>query len=278
MKPFRLFLQHKMGLIGLITLGILVILSTFPGLFSTADPTAMDPLDISQSPSPQHLLGTDNVGRDIYSRIVYGTRISMLVGFTAAGISVLIGTTIGVFAGYYGGTMGGLLTRFTDFFLAIPRLPLMLVLAAILGSSIWNIIAVIGALLWTQVSRIVRSHTLSVKERPFVERCKAIGCSDSRIIFFHILPNVMPIVFANCVLLIGTAIYYEVTVSFLGLGDPTHISWGMLLHDAFISASLVKGAYWYVIPPGVAIVLTVLSFTFVGHALDEVLNPEFRER
>lgn len=278
MRLFNLYRQHKLGLIGLIALFLLTILSICPQLFSTADPREMNPLQMSQSPSPKHLLGTDDVGRDIYSRVVYGTRISMLVGFTAAGISTIIGAAIGVFAGYFEGFIGETLTRITDFFLAIPRLPLILVLAAILGSSIWNIVVVIGVLLWTQVSRIVRSHTLSVKERPFLERCRAIGCNDLRIIFFHILPNVMPIVFANSVLLVGTAIYYEVTVSFLGLGDPTHISWGMLLHDAFVTAALVKGEYWYVIPPGIAIVLTIVSFTFVGHALDEVLNPKFRER
>jgi peptide/nickel transport system permease protein len=267
-----------MGLIGIIALTILVIISLFPAFFATHIPTKMNPYDMLIAPSWEHFLGTDDVGRDVYSRIIYGARISLFVGFVAAGISTLLGTIIGVISGYYGGALGESLMRLTDLFLAIPRLPLMLVLAAILGSSIWNIIGVIGVLLWTQVARIVRSHTLSVKEIPFIERCKAIGASDLRIITFHILPNVLPLIFANSVLLVGTSIYYEVTVSFLGLGDPTHISWGMLLHDGFVSAAFIKNAYWYIVPPGLAIVVTVLSFTFVGHALDEVLNPRFRER
>ena len=267
-----------MGLAGLFALFILVIISLFPDLFATHVPTEMNPYDMLVGPSAKHFLGTDDVGRDVYSRIIYGTRISIFVGFLAAGISTLIGTIIGVTSGYYGGNFGEFLMRLTDLFLAIPRLPLILVLAAILGSSIWNIVGVIGVLLWTQVARIVRSHTLSVKEIPFIERCRAIGLGDMRIILFHILPNVLPLIFANSVLLIGTSIYYEVTVSFLGLGDPSHISWGMLLHDGFTSAAFIKKAYWYIIPPGLAIVVTVLSFAFVGHALDEVLNPRFRER
>jgi peptide/nickel transport system permease protein len=271
-------MKNKLGLIGASFLAIFCIVATSPSFFAPQDPNLMNVKTILQPPSREYLLGTDEVGRGILSRIIYGDRISLLVGFAAAGLSTIIGVMVGIIAGYYGGRVGESLMRVTDLFIAIPRLPLMLVLAAIVGPSIWNIILIIGLLLWTQVARIVRAKTLSVREYPFIERSKAIGCSDLRIMAVHILPNVVPLVLANAVLLIGTAIYYEVTVSFLGLGDPTHISWGMILHSAFSSVAIMHRAYWYVIPPGLAIVLTVLGFTFVGHALDEVLNPKLRER
>jgi peptide/nickel transport system permease protein len=278
LRLIRLFMRNKLGLIGASFLAICCIVATFPSFFAPQDPELMNIKTILQPPSREYLLGTDEVGRGILSRVIYGDRISLLVGFAAAGLSTIIGVIVGIIAGYYGGRVGEGLMRATDLFIAIPRLPLMLVLAAIVGPSIWNIILIIGLLLWTQVARIVRAKTLSVREYPFIERSKAIGCSDLRIMAVHILPNVVPLVLANAVLLIGTAIYYEVTVSFLGLGDPTHISWGMILHSAFSSVAIMHRAYWYVIPPGLAIVLTVLSFTFVGHALDEVLNPKLRER
>ena len=139
-------------------------------------------------------------------------------------------------------------------------------------------IMLFACLLWTQIARIVRSYTLTLKERPFIERCHSIGCSNARIIWLHIFPNVLPLVFANAILLIASAIYYEVTVSFLGLGDPTHISWGMMLHYAFESAAILRRAYWYILPPGICIVLTVLSFTFIGRRLDELVNPRLRQR
>lgn len=271
-------MQNRLGLIGAGILSVLIILALFPSFFAPQDPTVMNPKAVLQSPSQEFLLGTDEVGRSILSRVIYGDRVSLLVGFVAAALSTIIGVIIGIVSGYYGGRIGEGLMRLTDLFIAIPRLPLMLVLAAIVGPSIWNIILIIGVLLWTQVARIVRSKTLTVREYPFIERSKAIGCSDLRIMTVHILPNVMPLIMANAVLLVGTAIYYEVTVSFLGLGDPTHVSWGKMLHSAFTSVAILNRAYWYIIPPGIAIVLTVLSFTFVGHALDEILNPRLRER
>lgn len=264
-------------MIGLAILLIGVFVACFPSLVAPHNPWEMDYSLILLAPSQEHLLGTDEVGRDILSLIIFGTRISLLVGFVAVVISTICGTTIGLLSGYYGGTIDEILMRFTDLFLAIPQLPLMLVLAAILGPSIWNIIGVIGFLLWAGIARITRSLTLSIKERPFIQRGKAFGYSDFRIIIFHILPNVIPLVFANAILLMGTAIYFEVTISFLGFGDPTHISWGMILHYAFVSPAIFLGAYWYVIPPGIAIAITVLSFSLVGQALDEILNPRLRE-
>lgn len=269
--------QNISGLIGLLVLIIFVVLSFFPGV-APYDPHLMNKDKILQAPDVEHLLGTDEVGRDILSLVIHGARISLMAGFFAAGISTLIGVVVGILSGYYDQSWGQPLMRITDVFLAVPQLPLMLVLAAVLGADIINVIVVIGCLLWTQIARIVRSYTLTLKERPFIERCHAIGCSNARIIWMHIFPNVLPLVFANAILLIASAIYYEVTVSFLGLGDPTHISWGMMLHYAFESAAILRRAYWYILPPGICIVLTVLSFTFIGRRLDEILNPRLRQR
>ncbi len=277
MEFLRLYKQNIFGIIGFFLLLILILLSFFPQI-APYDPQHMDSSKILNSPSSENFLGTDEVGRDILSLIIHGTKISLMVGFIAAGISTIIGLCVGIFSGYYDQSWGRLLVMLTDAFLAIPRLPLMLVLAAVLGANIRNVILVIGCLLWTQIARIVRAYTLSLKERPFIERCHAIGCNHSRIIWVHIFPNVLPLVFANAILLIASAIYFEVTVSFLGLGDPTHISWGMMLHYAFESAAIMEGAYWYIVPPGVAIILTVLSFTFVGRTLDEIFNPKLRQR
>lgn len=278
MNTLRLFLGNKIGMSGLGILVVLIIVALFPSFISPGNPATMNPTAVLQPPSGEFLLGTDEVGRGVLTRIVHGARVSLLVGFVAAALSTLIGVTVGILSGYYGGRFGEGLMRLTDVFIAIPRLPLMLVLAAIVGPSIWNIILIIGVLLWTQVARIVRAKTLSVREYPFIERSKAIGSSDMRTMLVHILPNVVPLILANAILLVGTAIYYEVTVSFLGLGDPTHVSWGMMLHSAFTSVAILNRAYWYIIPPGIAIVVTVLSFTFVGHALDEILNPRLRAR
>ncbi len=168
--------------------------------------------------------------------------------------------------------------RFTDFFLVIPWLPLMMVLAAILGTSLWNIIFVIGITGWAGTARVVRSQTLSVRERQFVERTVSIGASSRHIMIRHILPNVFPLVFANTVLVAAVAIVSETTLSFLGLGDPTMASWGMMLHYAFESGTTSAGAYWYYLPPGICVVLVVLSFTLLGYAFDEILNPKLRKR
>jgi peptide/nickel transport system permease protein len=202
----------------------------------------------------------------------------LLVGFAAAFLSIIIGTIIGLTAGYFGGWVDDLLMRLTDLFVVIPRLPLVLITVAVLGPNLFNTILVIGILIWAGTARIIRVQTLSLKERQFVERARSLGARHWHIIRRHILPNVLPLVFANTVLIVATAIYLESTVSFLGLGDPTHISWGMILHYAFTNAAMVYGAYWYVVPPGVMIVLAVLSFTISGYALDEVLNPKLRRR
>ncbi len=229
-------------------------------------------------PQRGHWLGTDDVGRDVLSQVVWGTRVSLSVGILATAISMVVGTVVGLLAGYYRGWLGEGLMRVTDLFFVVPWLPLMILLVALVGPSLSIIILVIGLTGWTSTARIVRSETLSLRERAFVERARSIGCSDARILYVHILPNVVPLILANTVLTVALAILSEATLSFLGLGDPGRPSWGTMLHFAFSRGATSMGAYWFIVPPGVAIILLVLGFSLVGYSLDEITNPRLRRR
>ncbi|HWQ58915.1 MAG TPA: ABC transporter permease [Clostridia bacterium] len=230
------------------------------------------------SPSPSHWLGTDHLGRDLFDFLVAGARVSMLVGAVATAISMVIGTVVGVVSGYFGRWIDIALMRLTDFMLCIPWLPLCMVLAAILGSSLVNIILVIGLTGWAGSARLVRAQTLSVKEMAYVERTVSIGAKSGHIMMKHILPNVFPVVFANTVLSAAAAISTETTLSFLGLGDTSRPSWGMILYYANSVNAVAKGAWWYFLPAGVCVVLVVLGLTLMGYAFDEILNPRLKER
>lgn len=234
--------------------------------------------DVMQPPSWGHLLGTDDMGRDVLAYLISGSRVSLLVGSLATALSMIVGTVIGIVAGYTGKAIDNILMRLTDFFLVIPWLPLMMVLAAVLGTSIWNIIIVIGMTSWAGTARVVRAQTLSVREQQFVERTISLGANSWHIMSRHILPNVFPLIFANTILVAAIAITSETTLSFLGLGDPTTASWGMMLHYAFEAGATSRGAYWYFLPPGICVVAVVLAFTFMGYAFDEILNPKLKER
>jgi peptide/nickel transport system permease protein len=223
-------------------------------------------------------LGTDEDGRSIMDLVIHGSQISLFVGLLATSITMFIGSLVGVVAGYYERWTGAVLMRIVDWFLVIPFLPLAIVLASLLGRSIWIISLVIGLTTWAGTARVVRAQVLTVKMRPYVERARALGSSNRGLIARHILPNVFPLIFANTVLVVAVAILTETTLSFLGLGDPYNVSWGTMLEHAFERGSITLGAWWYLIPPGVCIVLVVLGFTMCGHALDEVLDPRLRER
>lgn len=229
-------------------------------------------------PSGEHWLGTDHLGRDLFRFLVAGARVSMLVAAVATAISMVIGTVVGVISGYFGKWVDVLLMRLTDFMLCIPWLPLCMVLAAILGASLVNIILVIGLTGWAGSARLVRAQTLSVKEMPYVERTVSIGAKSAHIMRKHILPNVFPVVFANTVLSAAAAISTETTLSFLGLGDTSQPSWGMILYYANANSAVAKGAWWYFLPAGVCVVLVVLGLTLMGYAFDEILNPRLKER
>lgn len=279
MKFFRAVRKNKMAFAGAVILAVFILTAIFGPVFmpfSTMEFGEVE--DILNPPSPLHWLGTDDMGRDVLANLISGARISLLIGGVATAISMGIGTLIGIVSGFFGKGIDTALMRFTDFFLVIPWLPLMMVLAAILGTSIWNIIFVIGITGWAGTARVVRAQTLSVKERQFVERTVSIGAGSGHIMARHILPNVFPLVFANTVLVAAVAIVSETTLSFLGLGDPAMASWGMMLHYAFESGATSAGAYWYYLPPGICVVLVVLSFTLLGYAFDEILNPKLRKR
>jgi peptide/nickel transport system permease protein len=224
------------------------------------------------------LMGSTNWGADAYSQLIYGSRISLIVGVLATALSTAVGVIVGMVAGYFGGKIDEVLMRIVDFLLVIPGLPLMMVLAAFLGANIQNIIIVIAILGWTGTSRLIRSQVLAEKNKAYVESARAIGASDTYIMFRHILPNVTPILFANITLGVVGAILSEAGLSFLGLTNPLDPSWGRMLADANTGGAFSYGAWWVVLFPGLMITLLSLSFTFVGHTLDQVLNPRLRER
>ncbi len=229
-----------------------------------------------RAPSGAHWLGTDELGRDVFREFGSAAHVSLLVGLAATAISMVLGASIGIVAGYFGRWADTALMRITDFFLVLPQLPLVIALAAFFGQNIGIIILVIGMTGWPATARIVRSQVLSLRERQFVTRVRSLGTSNLRILRVHILPNVLPLIFANTVLVIGGAILAEATLSFLGLGDPVQVSWGTMLHFAFESGAIGRGAWWYFVPPGAGIVLVVLAFTLTGHAIDQALNPRLR--
>jgi peptide/nickel transport system permease protein len=269
------------GLIGLGVLAVFVVMALAAPLIASrtnldASRVATNPL--WASPGSFAPLGTDDLGRPVWDQFVYGSRISLLVGLAATVIAIVIGSLVGILAGFFGGWTSGILMRLTEWFLVIPFLPLAIVLASILGPSVKNVIVVIGITSWPGTARLIRAQVLTLKERLYVDRSRALGASSRHLVSRHILPNVAPLILANTTLTIPIAILSETTLSFLGLGDPLRPSWGRMLDDAFSSGALGKNAWWYYLPPGIGILLVVLAFTLVGHALEEVLDPRLKER
>jgi peptide/nickel transport system permease protein len=275
-----LFAKNRMGVAGLAILTVFVVLALLADvLVPEARLSAANAPGVPlQPPSSRFWLGTDELGRSVLDLVIQGSQISLLVGFLATAISMLIGALVGISAGYFGGWIGALLMRITDWFLVIPFLPLAIVLAAILGRSLFVIALVIALVTWPGTARVVRAQVLSLKERPYVERARALGANHRQIIARHILPNVFPLIFANTILVVAVAILTEATLSFLGLGDPFSVSWGSILESAFVEGAISLGAWWYLVPPGLCIVLVVLGFTMCGYAFDEILDPRLRER
>ena len=231
-----------------------------------------------QPPSAEFWLGTDNFGRSVLTLIIWGSRISLLVGLAATVVTMILGSVVGIASGYFGGRTDTLLNAVTNWFLVIPWIALAIVMASILGPTLFNIILVIGITSWAATARLVRAQALTVKERPYVERARALGSSEWHLISRHILPNVMPVIFANTILTVALSILAETTLSLLGLGDPNSVSWGLIIDEAFNAGALSIGAWWWIIPPGLCIVVLVLGFTMCGYALDEILNPRLRGR
>lgn len=278
---WNLFRSNGQAATGLVILAVFVLVALAAPVLVPAqdlDP-ATAPGRPAQPPSTQYWLGTDNFGRPVLSLVLMGSRISLLVGLTATVGAVVLGASIGLLAGYVGGSrVDRVLNAVIDWFLVIPWLVLAIALAAILGPSLITIIVVIAVTSWPTTARLVRSQTLSVRKRPYVERARVLGATDVSIIGRHVLPNVFPVIFANAVLTVAIAILSETTLAILGLGDPASISWGRIIEEAFTGGAMVNGYWWWIIPPGVAIILVTLAFTMCGYALDEIFNPKLRKR
>ncbi len=272
------FRTSPFGKAGLVIVGIFLLLAVVGPYIAPYNPwqTADEIEDILAPPSWKHLLGTDELGRDILSQVIHGTRITLIIGLSAAAIAVVVGTVVGVTAGYFGGAPDAVLMRVTDSFLSMPFIVLAIVIVSLMGRSLGNIILAIGLVQWTQAARITRSQTLSIKERVFVLRARALGAGPFYIMRRHILPNVLPLVFANMTLVTSLAILSEAFLSFLGLGDPTKFSWGIIIRYAFETGAVSIGAWWYFLPAGICIMLVVLGFSFISNTLDEALNPKLR--
>ncbi|MBV9784800.1 MAG: ABC transporter permease [Acidisphaera sp.] len=226
-------------------------------------------------PSARYKLGTTYYGLDVLSQLIYGTRIVLVVGITCAVLIGVIGTNVGLVAGYYGGRVDGLLMRLTDLAFGIPFLPFVVMLVALLRPSLWNTIVAISMLMWRTSARVIRSQVLSLRERGFVRAARIAGASDLRILYVHIFPNVLPMVLLYVAFDIAYAVLAEASVSFLGFGDPNQVSWGQMLYLAYVSGS-IRQAWWWTLPPGLAISLFVIAVFLVGRNYERLTNPRLR--
>ncbi|MFE1802548.1 ABC transporter permease [Streptomyces sp. NPDC059517] len=267
---------HRSGLFGLaaLTLFALVALTAPLTVGSDVQSVTGAPGRPMESPSLEFPLGTDQFGRSLLGLVVWGSRVSLLVGLLAAVLSVAIGALIGITAGHFRGWFATVMMRITDWFLVMPTLVLAIALATVMSRSLGTIILAIGVTTWPTTARLVRAQTLAVESRPYIERAKALGGGHWHVMSRHVLPNVMPLVLAQTTLIISAAILAEATLAFLGLGDPTVVSWGGLLQDAREAGAVSAGKWWYLVPPGIAIAVVALAFTLCGRAVESVLNPK----
>jgi peptide/nickel transport system permease protein len=282
------FVGRADGLVGLVILLLFAVVAIAPQLFVGPLQTATTATGSSlEGPSSVHLLGTDELGRDLLNLTIHGARISMAIGLLATLITIVVGAIIGIVAGFIGGVTDNVLMRFTDFFLVLPTFVLAIILAPIIldvigaeaelfgiRATLLVIVVVIGVTSWATTARIIRSQTLSIRERMFVDRARVIGGGSGHIMRRHILPNVINLIVANTVLTFSGAVFTETTLSFIGLGDPFQPSWGQILNAAQASGAPGLGAWWYIAPPAACVVLVILAFTLVGNALDDILNPK----
>lgn len=271
------FRKHRAGMAGLVILVLAVVLALVAPLFIDAGVTNVvrGTGEKLAPPGPGHLLGTDESGRSILQMIWWGSRTSLLIGFLAALLSMVIGTVLGIAAGHFRGWIAAVLMRITDWFLVLPSLVTALVLAAILGGSTWTIIIAIGVTSWPSTARLIRAQTLAVEARPYIERSTALGGGHWHITTRHVLPNVAPLLLASTTLEVASAIVTESTLAFLGV-SANKTSWGTMLRGSYDWGAATSGAWWYILVPGLCIVAVVMAFTLCGRALETVLNPRLR--
>lgn len=277
-ESWGVFRQDNGGMLGLVILVVIAGLALFAPLLS--DASGLDVTQANgqplQAPDGSYWMGTDESGRSVALLTWWGARVSLIIGLAAALLSVVIGTVMGVLAAHFGGWTSTLLMRVTDFFLVLPALVLAIALSTVLDRGLATIVLAIGVTSWPQTARLVRAQTLTVETRPYIERSKALGGGHAHIIGKHVLPAVLPLVMANTTLSVASAIIAESTLSFLGLGDPSLVSWGSMLKSAMDTGAVTAGAWWYLLPPGLGIVLVVMAFTLCGRALEAVFNPRLR--
>jgi peptide/nickel transport system permease protein len=280
-KLMKQLMRNKMGAVGIVILiffGLLAVLGPTLAPYKI-DATAEGPFPRLEKPSSDHWMGTSSLGFDIFSELLYGARISIVVGVFSAIIASILGATIGLYSGFVGGWKDEVIMRINDVVLSIPWLVLMILVAAMLGEiSLTAIILIIGLTGWSGTARLVRAQVMSLRERMYIERARAIGSGDMHIISRHILPNAFPLVFANTILTVAISILSEATLSFLKMRPMGTVTWGTMLSYASEASAFQVGLHWWIVAPGLCIVFLVLGFTLLGHALDEITNPRLRRR
>ena len=265
------------GIVGLLIVAALIAIAIFAPLIAPYDPTERVGRPFSV-PSAEHPLGTNDIGQDLFSELIYGARVSLTVGLVAATVALLIGTTVGILAGFYPRVLGSVLMRTVDIVLILPFLPLLIILAAYLGRSLLNTVLVIGILIWAGSARVIRSQVLSLTRRDYVVAARAMGASDLHIIVRHILPLTLLLAIGEFVQATAGAILLEASLSFLGLGDPLQKSWGAILYWAQVRGAFLTPAWqWWVLPPGLMIMAAALGFALIGFALEQRVNPRLRQ-
>ncbi len=270
----EMFYKNKLALAGLAIVVLLFVISLAAPLISPCDPGAIDLQNVLEPPSVEHWFGTDQLGRDVLSRMIWGARISLKVGFVATGLAILIGMILGAVAGYYGGWIDAVIMRFVDVMLCFPTFFLILAVIAFLEPSIWNIMIVIGLTGWMGVTRLVRADFISLRERDFVRAARAIGANDARIIFLHILPNALASILVAATLGIAGAILTESALSFLGIGvQPPTPSWGNILTAGKDNIDI---AWWLSLYPGLAILVTVVGYNLLGEGIRDASDPRLK--
>lgn len=273
-RAWQRFRRYRPALVGLTVIGVLVVLALAPGLFAPYSPYAPEPALRGQGPTWAHPLGIDEIGRDMLSRIIYGARVALIVGLSATSLSLAIGVTVGAVAGYFGGWVDLLLSRVVDALMAFPLLVLLVALAAVVGPSLRTVVLVIGATFWASYARVVRAEVLSLRERDFVLAARALGVSNARIIFRHLLPNVLGVVIVLASLSVAGVILTESALSFLGLGtQPPTASWGSMLTNG---RTYIRAYPHIALFPGLMITITVLAFNLLGDGLRDALDPRMK--
>ena len=268
-------LTSTQSIVGLSILGFFVVVALTAPLWIHGD-VRQKVGPVFAPPSSKYWLGTDGGGADMLKLLVVGARVSLLVGFLASAVSVLVGGTVGLLSGFFGGKTDIALMRITDYFLVLPDIPLMIIVAALFGRSLTNIILIIGLIYWTSTARLLRAQVKSVRERVYVQRARALGSGNTRMIVRHVLPQVTPLLIANTVLFVAYAIFAETFITFLGLGDPSTVSWGRLIENAFNDDAILNNAWWAIVPPGLCVTIVVLACTMTGQAMEDAFNPRLR--